>query len=64
VSGLDVTMLHEHVLGALLGTYHRNPRLQLVPDVRGVGASTRECDADAGVLFTLHAPGIEDLVGG
>jgi uncharacterized protein (DUF1015 family) len=62
VAGLDVTMLHERVLGPLLGIDHRNPRLQFVPDVRGVGASTRECDADAGVLFTLHAPGIEDLV--
>jgi uncharacterized protein (DUF1015 family) len=62
VAGLDVTMLHEQVLGPLLGIDHRNPRLQFVPDVRGVGASTRDCDADAGVLFTLHAPGIEDLV--
>jgi uncharacterized protein (DUF1015 family) len=62
VAGLDVTMLHEQVLGPLLGIDHRNPRLQFVPDVRGVGASTRECDADAGVLFTLHAPSIDDLV--
>jgi uncharacterized protein (DUF1015 family) len=62
VSGLDVTMLHEHVLGPLLGIDHRDPRLQFIPDVRGVGASTRECDADGGVLFTLHAPSIGDLV--
>ena len=62
VSGLDVTMLHEHVLCPLLGIDHRDPRLQFIPDVRGVGASTRDCDADGGVLFTLHAPSIEDLV--
>ena len=62
VAGLDVTMLHEQVLRPLLGIDHRNPRLEFVPEVRGVGASTRECDADAGVLFTLHAPSIEDLV--
>jgi uncharacterized protein (DUF1015 family) len=62
VAGLDVTMLHERVLCPLLGLDHRDPRLQFIPDVRGVGTSTRECDADGGVLFTLHAPSIEDLV--
>jgi uncharacterized protein (DUF1015 family) len=62
VAGLDVTMLHEQVLLPLLGVDHRNPRLQFIPDVRDIRAQTRECDADAGVLFTLHAPSIEDLV--
>jgi uncharacterized protein (DUF1015 family) len=62
VAGLDVTMLHELVLRGLLGVDHADPRLQFIPDVRDVGAATRECDADAGVLFTLHAPSIEDLV--
>jgi uncharacterized protein (DUF1015 family) len=62
VASLDVTMLHEQVLRPLLGIDHDDPRLQFVPDVRGVDAAIRECDADAGVLFTLHAPSIEDLV--
>jgi uncharacterized protein (DUF1015 family) len=62
VAGLDVTMLHEPVLRGFLGVDHADPRLQFIPDVRDVGAATRECDADAGVLFTLHAPSIEDLV--
>jgi uncharacterized protein (DUF1015 family) len=62
VTGLDVTMLHEHVLRPLLGIDHGNPRLQFIPDVRDLGTAARECDADAGVLFTLHAPSIEDLV--
>jgi uncharacterized protein (DUF1015 family) len=62
VAGLDVTLLDEHVLGPLLGLGDGDPRLQLVPDVRDVGATTHACDHDGGVLFTLRAPGIEDLV--
>jgi uncharacterized protein (DUF1015 family) len=62
VAGLDVTVLNQQVLGPLLGIDHGNPRLQFVPDLRDLVATTRECDADAGVLFTLHAPSIEDLI--
>jgi uncharacterized protein (DUF1015 family) len=62
VAGLDVTMLDQLVLRPLLGIGCGDPRLQFVPDVRALGATTHECNADAGVLFTLHAPGIEDVV--
>lgn len=62
VAGLDVTLLDQQVLRPLLGIEHGNPRLQYVPDLRDLGATTRECDAEAGILFALHAPGIEDLV--
>jgi len=62
VAGLDVTMLDHQVLCPLLGIGYGDPRLQFVPDLRDVGATARECDADAGVLFTLHAPSIEDVV--
>jgi uncharacterized protein (DUF1015 family) len=62
VAGLDVTMLDQQVLRPLLGIDHGDPRLQFVPGLRSLGATTRECTADAGVLFTLRAPGIEDVV--
>jgi uncharacterized protein (DUF1015 family) len=62
VAGLDVTMLDEQVLRPLLGIDHGDPRLQFAPDLRDLGATTRECDADRGVLFMLHSPGIEDLI--
>jgi uncharacterized protein (DUF1015 family) len=62
VAGLDVTMLEEQVLQPLLGIHHGNPRLEYVPDVRDIGASMRQCRADGGALFTLHAPRIEDVV--
>lgn len=62
VAGLDVTMLDRGVLRALLGIHHGDPRLQFVPDVRDPGATTRECDSDAGVVFTLHPPRLEDVI--
>jgi uncharacterized protein (DUF1015 family) len=62
VAGLDVTMLDQQVLRPLLGIDHGDPRLQFVPALRNLGATTRECNADAGVLFTLSAPRIGDVV--
>lgn len=62
VAGLDVTMLDRQVLRPLLGIDHGDPRLQFVPDLRDLSAATRGCDADGGVLFTLHAPGVEDII--
>lgn len=62
VAGLDVTVLHEQVLRPLLGIDHTDPRLQCIPDLRDVSTTTRDCDTDAGALFTLHAPAIDDVV--
>ena len=62
VAGLDVTMLGAHVLRPLLGISDEDPRLQFVPDLRDIEATKRDCDANAGILFTLHAPSIEDLM--
>ena len=62
VAGLDVTMLGTHVLRPLLGISDEDPRLQFVPDLRDIEATKRDCDANAGILFTLHAPSIEDLM--
>lgn len=61
VAGLDVTMLHEEVL-LPLGIDCKDPRLEFVPGLRDLDATTRECDTDGGMLFTLHAPAIEDLI--
>jgi uncharacterized protein (DUF1015 family) len=62
VAHLDVTMLDEQVLRPLLAIKDGDPRLQFVPDLRDQAATMRECDADAGVLFTLAPPSIEDLI--
>jgi uncharacterized protein (DUF1015 family) len=62
VAGLDVTLLDERVLAPLLGVRFDDPRLEHVPELRGLGPTLRACDDDGGVLFTLRAPGVEDLV--
>jgi uncharacterized protein (DUF1015 family) len=62
VAGLDVTMLDHQILRPLLGIDPTDPRLSFVPDLRDLDATMRECDADGGVLFTLHAPRIEDVI--
>jgi uncharacterized protein (DUF1015 family) len=62
VAGLDVTMLDDRVLRPLLGIRNGDPRLEFVPDVRNLEPTIRACDEDGGVLFTLHAPGLEDLI--
>lgn len=62
VAGLDVTMLTEEVLSPLLGIDHGDRRLEFVPGLRDLDVATRECNADGGVLFTLHPPSAEDLM--
>jgi uncharacterized protein (DUF1015 family) len=55
-------MLDHQILRPLLGIHPGDPRLEFVPDLRDLGATTRECDAEGGVLFTLHAPRMQDIV--
>ena len=62
VAGLDVTLLDQRVLRPLLGTREDDPRVEPVPELRELGPTLRRCDEDGGVLFTLHAPRITDLV--
>jgi uncharacterized protein (DUF1015 family) len=62
VAGLDVTTLDARVLGPLLGVHPGDPRLEPVPELRGVEESVRRCDDDGGVLFTLRSPTVNDLV--
>ena len=62
VAGLDVTLLEDRVLRPLLGIHADDSRLELVPELQGLQAMMRACDEDGGVLFTLHAPRIEDLI--
>jgi len=61
VAGLDVTMLHEQVLRPLLGITGSD-RLEFLPELRDLAPALRTCDEDGGVLFTLRAPALEELV--
>jgi uncharacterized protein (DUF1015 family) len=62
VAALDVTMLEDHVLRPILDVRDGDPRLEFVPDLKDLQLTTRACDDDGGVLFTLQAPSVEDLV--
>jgi uncharacterized protein (DUF1015 family) len=62
VAGLDVTMLDDQVLRPLLGIQDGDPRLEFLPELRDLGPTIRACDEDGGVLFTLHAPRLDDLI--
>lgn len=61
VAGLDVTVLDGQVLGPLLGVDRGDPRLVFIPELRDLPAGLSACDADGGVMFTLQAPGMDDL---
>jgi uncharacterized protein (DUF1015 family) len=61
--GLDVTWLHERVLDPVFGI--RDPddvRLEVATELVPVSELTGRCDADGGILFLLHAPGLDRLV--
>ena len=62
VAGLDVTMLDDQVLRPLLGIQDGDPRLEFLPELRNLEHTIRACDEDGGVLFTLHAPRLDDLI--
>ena len=62
VAGLDVTVLDERVLRPLLAVQDADPRLEFLPELDDLDRTLRACDEDGGVLFTLRAPALDDLV--
>ena len=63
VAGLDVSILDEQVLAPLLGVApHASPRLEIASALGGVAALTQACDRDAGALFTLRPPTLDQLI--
>ena len=62
VAGLDVTTLDDQVLRPLLGMQDGDPRLEFIPELRDLEPTISACNEDGGVLFTLHAPSLDDLI--
>jgi uncharacterized protein (DUF1015 family) len=64
VAGLDVTMLQDQILRPLLGVgvQDGDPQLEFIPELLRIEESLARCDDDGGVLFAVHAPGVEDVV--
>jgi uncharacterized protein (DUF1015 family) len=62
VAGLDVAVLDDHVLAPLLGgAPHASPRLEIASGLDGMEALTQACDEDAGALFVLRPPTLDQL---
>lgn len=62
VAGLDVSLLHECLLGPALGiTELKDPRLEVVPDHVALRSLTARCDDDGGALFVLRPPSLRAL---
>ncbi|MEP6667053.1 MAG: DUF1015 family protein, partial [Nocardioidaceae bacterium] len=63
VAGVDVSLLHERVLEPVFGIDHvGHPRLDVAPPRTPVAELAARCDVDAGALFVLRPPTIDQLV--
>ncbi len=61
-AGLDVAILDDLVLAPLLGPNpHASPRLEIASAQGGVEELVHACDQDAGALFTLRPPSLDQL---
>ena len=64
VAGLDVSILHEHLLEPVLGIgdARTDPRLEFVPGTHGPGELERLCRGPAAVSFALHPTSVDELM--
>lgn len=60
---LDVSVLHDRVLGPGLGLEPGHPRLEVVPAHRPLADATARCDEDGGALFVLRPPPLRMITG-
>ena len=63
-AGLDVTILHEHLLKPLLGIDdpRTDSRIEFVPGTLGLAELERLCAAGSGAGFALHPMGVDELM--
>ncbi|MGZ4472902.1 MAG: DUF1015 family protein [Nocardioidaceae bacterium] len=62
--GLDVAILHDRVLGPLLADRPPGEKsLEIVPAHIPLAELAMRCDADAGAVFALRPPSLEELTG-
>ncbi len=61
-AGLDVTLLERLILTPLLGVTASDPRVEYVSELTDLPDVVARCDADAGGLFRMVAPSLDQLV--
>lgn len=64
VAGLDVSVLHDHLLEPLLGVVdaRTDPRIEFIPGTQGIGALERLCESEFEVAFAVAAMDVADLL--
>lgn len=64
VAGLDVSVLHDRILGPLLGVSdaRNDPRIDFVPGTMGLDELERMCVTGRAVAFAVPAMDVEDLL--
>jgi uncharacterized protein (DUF1015 family) len=64
VAGLDVSILHDHILGPILGIedLRTDPRIEFVPGTRGADELARLCRGPRAVSFALHPMSVSELM--
>ncbi len=64
IAGLDVSVLHDHLLAPLLGVAdaRTDPRIEFVPGTLGLGELEHLCATQFAVAFAVHPMDIDDLL--
>lgn len=65
VAGLDVSILHEHVVGPILGIedLRTDPRIEFVPGTRETDELEQLCRGPRAASFALHPMSVSELMG-
>jgi uncharacterized protein (DUF1015 family) len=64
VAGLDVSVLHEHLLEPVLGVVdaRTDPRIEFVPGTLGIGELEHLCETEFAVAFAVAPMDVADML--
>lgn len=64
VSGLDVSILQDHILAPVLGINDpkTDPRIRFIGEIKGLHALEEAADASGGIAFSMHPTSMEELL--
>ena len=64
VSGLDVSLLQDHILAPILGIRDpkTDPRIRFVGEIKGFEALEKMADASGGIAFSMHPTSMDELL--
>ena len=64
VSGLDVSVLQDHILAPVLGIRNpkTDPRIRFVGEIKGAEALERTADSSGGIAFSMYPTSMEELL--